>query len=234
MRTEQEYRNLEAENTRLSAEVERLTKERDDDRRREYGYSQQTVDALQSTIATLQARIDELEAERAARKTAQESLEQYKAECTRLQHEVDRLKGEGAQQAKEIEQLKNAISLSEDSRLMDEYLKLERDNERQAERIKANEQYEQALKDDFRKQVADLRANIAAQSAVIEMAKTAIDEVQSLIEESRGVYGLHLNGDESPWSELEQGGRFERLGALPDAIAAINALPEEAGKGGAE
>ena len=93
MRTEQEYRNLEAENARLAAEVERLTKERDDDRKREYGYSQQTVDALQSTIAQQAA---EIERERTARKTAQESLENYKGECTRLQHEVDRLKGEGA------------------------------------------------------------------------------------------------------------------------------------------
>lgn len=93
MRTDQEYRNLEAENTRLTADVERLTKERDDDRKREYGYSQQTVDALQSTIAQQAA---EIERERTARKTAQESLENYKGECTRLQHEVDRLKGEGA------------------------------------------------------------------------------------------------------------------------------------------
>ena len=93
MRTEQEYRNLEAENTRLAAEIERLTKARDDDRKREYGYSQQTVDALQSTIAQ---QAGEIERERTARKTAQESLENYKGECTRLQHEVDRLKGEGA------------------------------------------------------------------------------------------------------------------------------------------
>ena len=93
MRTEQEYRNLEAEHTRLTADVERLTKDRDDDRKREYGYSQQTVDALQSTIAQQAA---EIERERTARKTAQESLENYKGECTRLQHEVDRLKGEGA------------------------------------------------------------------------------------------------------------------------------------------
>ena len=101
MRTDQEYRNLEAENTRLTAEIERLTKERDEARRtvkmaHEEGTRQ---------IATLQARIDELEAkiteqaaeierERTARKTAQESLEKYKGECTRLQHEVDRLKGE--------------------------------------------------------------------------------------------------------------------------------------------
>ena len=93
MRTDQEYRNLEAENTRLTADVERLTKDRDDDRKREYGYSQQTVDALQSTIAQQAA---EIERERTARKTAQESLEKYKGECTRLQHKVDRLKGEGA------------------------------------------------------------------------------------------------------------------------------------------
>ena len=107
MRTDQEYRNLEAENTRLTADVERLTKERDEARRtvkmaHEEGTRQ---------IATLQARIDGLEAERdatiaqqaaeiererTARKTAQESLEKYKGECTRLQHEVDRLKGEVA------------------------------------------------------------------------------------------------------------------------------------------
>ena len=94
MRTDQEYRNLEAENTRLAAEVERLTKERDEARRtvkmaHEEGTRQ---------IATLQARIDdlaaEIERERTARKTAQESLERYKGECTRLQHKVDRLKGE--------------------------------------------------------------------------------------------------------------------------------------------
>ena len=52
--------------------------------------------------------------------------------------EIDKLRAENAS-------LKEAISLSEDSRLMDEYLKLERANARQSERIKANEQYEQAL-----------------------------------------------------------------------------------------
>lgn len=33
--------------------------------------------------------------------------------------------------------------------------------------------------------------------------------VRGLINESEGVYGLHLNGDVSPWAELEQGGRYE-------------------------
>ena len=82
---------LREDKERLAAEIERLTKARDDDRKREYGYSQQTVDALQSTIAQQAA---EIERERTARKTAQESLEKYKGECTRLQYEVDRLKGE--------------------------------------------------------------------------------------------------------------------------------------------
>ena len=170
--------------------------------------------------------------------------------------EIDKLRAENAS-------LKEAISLSEDSRLMDEYLKLERANARQAERIAELEEDikesdairercayllaetavalkgpEKALHRhgwyDLPKVAQEQTTTIAAQSAVIDMAKTALDEVKSLIEESRGVYGLHLNGDESPWSELEQGGRFERLGALPDALAAINALPEVAEKKASE
>ena len=111
----------------------------------------------------------------------------------------------------------------------DEIKQLRAENARQAERIaelEAQLVIEKGQLDLRDEENRILFAKSEAQSAVIEMAKTAIDEVQSLIEESRGVYGLHLNGDESPWSELEQGGRFERLGALPDAIAAINALPD--------
>ena len=68
---------------------------------------------------------------------------------------------------------------------------------------------------------------IEAQSAALKLAKEALGEVQDLISESHGVYGLHLNGDESPWSEIEQGGRFERLTTLPEALAAIDALKGE-------
>ena len=49
--------------------------------------------------------------------------------------EINELRAENARLAAEVEQLKNVISLSEDSRLMDEHIKLERDHERQAERI---------------------------------------------------------------------------------------------------
>ena len=52
------------------------------------------------------------------------------------------------------------------------------------------------------------------------------EDIQCLIGESAGVYGLHLNGDLSPWGELEAGGRFERLTHLPDAHAAIAAAEE--------
>lgn len=39
--------------------------------------------------------------------------------------------------------------------------------------------------------------------------KKGIRAVQSLISESDGVYGLHHNGDPSPWSELQKGGYYE-------------------------
>ena len=68
----------------------------------------------------------------------------------------------------------------------DEIDKLRADNARQAERIKANEQYEQALKDDCRKQVADLRAAIAAQAAEIERERTARKTAQESLERYKG------------------------------------------------
>ena len=74
---------------------------------------------------------------------------------------------------------------------------------------------------------ATLLGKVERQSAALKLAREALGEVQDLISESHGVYGLHLNGDESPWSEIEQGGRFERLTTLPEALAAIDALKGE-------
>lgn len=65
----------------------------------------------------------------------------------------------------------------------------------------------------------NLEAERDALAAQVQEMREALEEVQSLISESSGVYGLHLNGDSSPWSELEQGGRFERLCGLPEALA---------------
>ena len=69
-----------------------------------------------------------------------------------------------------------------------------------------------------------LLSKIAERDKVIELCQVALDEVLYLIGESTGVYGLHLNGDPSPWEEIEQGGRFERLWSLPEALAAIEQL----------
>jgi len=53
-------------------------------------------------------------------------------------------------------------------------------------------------------------------------------DIHSLIHESSGVAGLHLNDDLAPWYELEAGGRFERLTHLPIAVEAIAAAKAEA------
>lgn len=62
------------------------------------------------------------------------------------------------------------------------------------------------------KQIEELAAALAEKDE-------ALREVQGLIEESAGVYGLHLNGDLSPWDELTRGGLYERIGLLDSGIA---------------
>ena len=39
-------------------------------------------------------------------------------------------------------------------------------------------------------------------------------ELEELVAETSGVYGLHLNGAPSPWEEILEGGRFERISSL--------------------
>lgn len=57
--------------------------------------------------------------------------------------------------------------------------------------------------------------------------KECVTAVNDLIAESEGVYGLHLNGDYSPWSEIEEGGRFETwLLPIADATRLIAKLKE--------
>uniref|UniRef100_A0A6H1Z8N2 Uncharacterized protein n=1 Tax=viral metagenome TaxID=1070528 RepID=A0A6H1Z8N2_9ZZZZ len=62
---------------------------------------------------------------------------------------------------------------------------------------------------------------LEAQNAVM---REAINAVAGLIDESRGVYGLHLDGDTSPWDELLAGGRFEEW--LVDLSAAFALTPD--------
>lgn len=62
---------------------------------------------------------------------------------------------------------------------------------------------------------------IAAAPALLEALKGLLADIESLMGESDGVAGLHLNGDVAPWSELDEGGRFERLSSLSAARAAL-------------
>jgi len=55
----------------------------------------------------------------------------------------------------------------------------------------------------------------------LSVARKGLEAVESLMNESHGVGGLHLNGDFAPWSELRTGGRFEEwLIAFDDALNA--------------
>ncbi len=56
---------------------------------------------------------------------------------------------------------------------------------------------------------------------LLKALKNLLSDVEGLMGESSGVYGLHLNGDVSPWSEIDEGGRFERLSNLSEARAVI-------------
>ena len=59
--------------------------------------------------------------------------------------------------------------------------------------------------------------------ALLAALEGLASDIHSLIHESSGVAGLHLNGDLAPWHDLEAGGRFERLTHLPIAVEAIAA-----------
>ena len=55
----------------------------------------------------------------------------------------------------------------------------------------------------------------------LSVARKGLEAVETLINDSHGVCGLHLNGDFAPWSELRTGGRFEEwLVAFDDALNA--------------
>jgi hypothetical protein len=70
----------------------------------------------------------------------------------------------------------------------------------------------------------------------LAVARKGLEAVASLMDESSGVGGLHLNGDFAPWSELRTGGRFEEwLVAFDDALnAARSSNPQVSRDGGKE
>ena len=77
----------------------------------------------------------------------------------------------------------------------------------------------------LRSQLDDAAKHIGEQRGYIQKLEAAlmglVDDIEGLMSESGGVYGLHLNGDHSPWSELEPGGEYERLTHLEIAQTII-------------
>ena len=74
---------------------------------------------------------------------------------------------------------------------------------------------------------AGLRAEIATLKTRIETLVLGLRAVECLINDSRDVGGLHLNGDAAPWDELRTGGQFESW--LFDFDAALAAAEGEKG-----
>lgn len=63
---------------------------------------------------------------------------------------------------------------------------------------------------------------IKASPDLYEALSELISSLDDLISDSQGVYGLHLNGDLAPWSELVEGGCYEDwLKSLEAARAAL-------------
>jgi len=74
--------------------------------------------------------------------------------------------------------------------------------------------------DTYRARIRELEQRIKELEQDVTLKQKGLGAVASLINESYGVSGLHLNGDIAPWSELQTGGRFEEW--LHDFDAAIN------------
>lgn len=70
------------------------------------------------------------------------------------------------------------------------------------------------------RQLLESQARVAELEAVQRKYGAAVRAFTSLMHESEGVYGLHLNGDVAPWGDLEKGGRFE------DWLLPLSDLPE--------
>lgn len=73
-----------------------------------------------------------------------------------------------------------------------------------------------------------LRADLAREKQLGETLRRGVLAVQTLILESRGVEGLHLNRDIALWDDLRSGGQFETwLVELDEALAALDVGTDE-------
>ena len=65
----------------------------------------------------------------------------------------------------------------------------------------------------------------------LAVARKGLEAVESLMNESHGVGGLHLNGDFAPWRELRTGGRFEEWRSLGRLARGLGCGPCRLGDG---
>jgi hypothetical protein len=70
--------------------------------------------------------------------------------------------------------------------------------------------------------VMSAAAELAQIKEALRIARCGLVAVTTLIYNSHGVSGLHLNGDVAPWSELQKGGRLD--GWLSDFDRAVELL----------
>lgn len=69
---------------------------------------------------------------------------------------------------------------------------------------------------------------VNAHDRLVQTLRNLTESVKGLINESSGVYGLHLNGDLATWPSLTKGGSLEEwLLPLADADALLAALSTE-------
>lgn len=67
----------------------------------------------------------------------------------------------------------------------------------------------------------------------LSVARKGLEAVETLINDSHGVCGLHLNGDVAPWDELRACGRFgDWLQAFDDALVAVRSSNPRADRAG--
>ena len=79
-----------------------------------------------------------------------------------------------------------------------------------------------------------LEPSAARELALEEAARKLLHDIDDLVAHSDGVFGLHQNGDNSPWDELLEGGRFEGwLGSVEELRRALSS-PDHADAGKVE
>lgn len=110
-------------------------------------------------------------------------------------------------------------------RLTEERLKYEAEIARLTQECARHELRYKMLEDKWKKENLELAQEVAELRERLKVSHEGLKAVQGLIDETNGVTGLHLNGDDAPWEELLEGGRYEEW-LLPFSVAIKKASKE--------